>query len=246
MALTKNQAKAHRQACELVDLSRALTEDEREFVLDHWQASQTATHNLDGAYFTPSGLALDFRLDVGGDRIIDLCAGTGRLAFHARETWTRNWEQLPPREITCVERNPEYVRVGRKVLPEAKWIEADIFSLPADIGRYDWAISNPPFGAAARPGSSPTYTGRRFEYHVISIAATLADAGTFIVPQESAPFVYSGSKDHRWRSTPEYDRFTKETGLRLDFNVGIDTSDYDGWHGVRPLVEIVTCDFKET
>ena len=45
--LTKAEAKLHQQAESLVALDRDLTEDEREFILDHWQESQAA--RLDGA-----------------------------------------------------------------------------------------------------------------------------------------------------------------------------------------------------
>ncbi|MFF4361007.1 hypothetical protein [Streptomyces sp. NPDC001604] len=37
---------------------------------------------------------------VPGDRIIDLCAGIGRLAWHARDSWNRRWVRLPPGGIS--------------------------------------------------------------------------------------------------------------------------------------------------
>jgi hypothetical protein len=50
-------------------------------------------------------------------------------------------------ELTCVEINPRYFEVGRKLLPEARWINADVFDWRTlDLGRYDVAIANPPFG----------------------------------------------------------------------------------------------------
>src|SRR5690606_21248795 len=73
--LTKQQSEAHNQALELVALDRGLTEDEKEFVLEHFQEAATATHNLDGACFTPEPLARDLSIEVHGDRSIDLCAG---------------------------------------------------------------------------------------------------------------------------------------------------------------------------
>lgn len=126
--LTRAEERRHAQACQLVDLRRDLTEDERWFVLSHWQESSTAANGLQGAFFTPEGLARDMSLEVGGDRILDLGAGIGRLAWHNRDLWGR-WPNPAP-ELWCVERNPTYVRVGRKVLPEATWLCADILDLP--------------------------------------------------------------------------------------------------------------------
>ena len=238
MALSKTAAKLHRQACELVGLPRDLDVEERMFVLDNFQESQTATHNLDGAFFSPFGIARDIAIHTSGGRIVDLCAGIGRLGFHV-DTWGG-----PARELTCVERNAEYARVGRKILPEARWIIGDVFDLPADLGGYDWAISNPPFGATARRRRGGAYSGGRFEYHVIDIASTLAEQGTFLIPQESAPFVCSGRSQTVWRPTREHDRFARETRIELEC-VSVNTADYaDDWHGVSPLVEIVTSDFE--
>lgn len=246
--LTREQERRHAQACELVDLDRELTDDERDFVLDHWLASSTTHSASDRAFFTPAGLARDMSIEVTGDRIIDLCAGTGRLAYHARDLWGR-WPG-PGREFVCVERNPEYVRVGRRVLPEARWICADVLDLPSmldELGTFDSALSNPPFGALPRKHRAPgAYAGRRFEYHVIALAARMARRGVFVVPQTSAPFAYSGRPcfEHD-RADAEYRKFTAATGITLQPNCGIDTSVYDGeWAGdVSPRVEVVLADF---
>jgi hypothetical protein len=245
--LTKEQAKLHQEAAQLVTLARDLTEDEREFVLTHWQESASTRNVLDGAFFTPLGLAREMQIDVSGRRIIDLCAGIGRLAWAARDT---DWERvngMPPRELVCVERNPDYVAVGRKVLPEARWICADVLDVPGlGLGEFDCAISNPPFGPLARSGNAPGYTGRRFEYHVMAVAAQVARYGAFIVPQQSAPFRYSGVPQSRHERDEECQQFEAQTGIEMHFNVGIDTADWDGdWHQVKPRVEIVIAHFPE-
>lgn len=242
--LTKAEAKLHQQAEALVALDRDLTEDEREFILDHWQESQAA--RLDGAFFTPATLARDLAIEVVGDRIIDLCAGIGRLSYSCRDLWNHGVNGTPKRQFVCVEKNPEYVRVGRKVMPEATWICADIFDLPHDLGRFDTAIGNPPFGSVKRSGNGGTYTGRKFEYHVIAVASKLARIGAFIIPQESAPFRYSGVPCYRKERLPEYDRFERETGIALGPSCGIDTSYcLDEWRGTAPRTEVVTVDFEE-
>ncbi len=152
------------------------------------------------------------------------------------------------RELVCVENNPTYVAVGRRVLPEATWICADILDLPSlGLGRFDCAIANPPFGAVTRTVDAAGYTGRRFEYHAIAVAAQLARHGVFLIPQNSAPFRYSGQRCFRDVRDAELDRFERGTGIRLEPSCGIDTSGYaEQWHGVSPRLEVVTCDFTTT
>jgi hypothetical protein len=237
--LSKEQTKRHNRACELVDSDRELTAEEREFVLDHFHESANTGRTLDGAFFTPAELAGELHLMIPGDRIIDLCAGIGRLAWHARDLVTRHLERLPPREIVCAEKNPEYVRVGRRVLPEATWICADVLDVPGmNLGHFDCAISNPPFGRIKRSGNAPGYRGPLFEFHVIAVAETLARRGAFIIPRDSAPFrIEGGFAD---QDSPAYERFHRETGIKLRPNVGIPTDDYrDQWRDATPAVEIV-------
>lgn len=188
-------------------------------------------------------------LHIGGDRIIDLAAGIGRLAFHSRDAWAR-WPHDGP-EFVCIERNPAYVRVGRRIMPEARWICADIMDIPRmrdEIGEFDCAIANPPFGAIPRSGDAPGgYRGRRFEYHAIALAALIARRGVFLIPQNAAPFRYSGVPGFEsGTGDAEYRKFVAATGIELEPNCGIDTTQYqDDWHDVTPNVEIVRADFTE-
>ena len=241
MKLTKAQAKAHEQACELLNKER-LDDDERWFVLEHWRAGARHINTLGGAHFTPRGLARDFAIEVSSGSVIDLCAGIGMLAFcvsHRADLQER---------IVCVEINPDYVEVGRKILPQATWICGDVFQLPV-LGHFQFAIANPPFGTTHRSGQSPRYTGARFEYHVIDIASDLANNGVFLIPQQSAPFCFSGRQSFSsvpLEQIPHYSDFVDRTGIELTANCGIDTSAYrDDWHDVRPVTEIVTADFAD-
>ncbi|MCY0946248.1 methyltransferase [Streptomyces antarcticus] len=250
MSLTREEQALHREARELVKLRRPLTETERDIVLGNWQESSTATNALDGAHFTPTRLAWDMRLEVGGRRVIDLCAGIGRLADAARDKWVRQWDGAEPREIVCVERNPEYVAVGMRVLPDVRWVCADILTMdPKALGLngFDYAVANPPYGPRVqRAGSGPRYRGSRFEFHAIDVASTVARAGVFLIPQASAPFEYSGARYYQERHSGEYARFHRETGLTLTAGIGIDTSAYqDEWRGVSPRVEVVRADFED-
>ena len=239
--LTKKQAQAHQQASEILQ-KEALSLDEKWFVLENWREDATHVNTTAGAFFTPPELARSFSIEVHGERIVDLCAGIGTLAFLAHHM--RGFGAKP--EITCVEINPDYLAVGRKLLPEARWVRASVFDLP-DLGRFDCAISNPPFGATTRAGSnSPRFSGRQFEYHVIDIASDIAEHGVFIIPQGSAPFRYSGEPGFTKAEGDDYRAFRERTGIELTPNCGIDCSaSTNQWHGVAPKVEIVLADFTE-
>lgn len=251
--LTKAQAKAHQQSCDLLE-KEILSEDEKLFVLENWQESAKHINTIAGAFFTPIGLARDLSIEVNpGSRIIDLCAGIGSLAFFCSGTWKQS-------ELVCVELNPEYAAVGRKIVPEARWVVGSVFDLPADIGHFNFAIGNPPFGATPREAKAPRYSGREFELHVIDVASDIADFGAFIVPQMTAGFKYSGCPAGGWPATRKdgigsgfseakteiHEKLLDLTGVVMEPSCGIDTSTYDrDWHGVSIATEIVTCDFIE-
>ncbi|GHC61431.1 methyltransferase [Limoniibacter endophyticus] len=241
--LTKAQAKAHAQACDLLTKD-VLTEDDKEFVYRNWNEGANHVNGEAGAFFTPFDMAFDFAIDAGGGRIIDLCAGIGMLSY---AVWQRSrfYDSRP--QITCVERNPDYIEVGKKLLPEATWIQADVLDvLNMGLGRFDSAISNPPFGNIRREKNSPRYTGEDFEFHVIDIAAHLADYGCFIVPQMSAGFNYSGRKNYERQKDGKAVKFQELTGLHFESGCGIDTSFYiNDWKGVSPMCEIVCVEFEQ-
>jgi hypothetical protein len=238
--LSKEQSKRHQKALDLVHSDKALTEDEREFILENYCEAQGQLNALAGAFFTPAGLARDFAIEVGGGvldggSIVDLCAGIGRLAWACEHKGA---------EITCVEFCEEYVTVGRRVLPSAKWIHGDVFSV--ELGRYSFAISNPPFGAIKGDTFKGKYTGGQFEYKVIELASRIAAYGVFILPQMSAPFRYSGEQSYREEESEKARKFREQTGIVMQPNCGIDTSIYrQDWRGVSPICEIVCCDFEE-
>ncbi|MGS2807764.1 MULTISPECIES: methyltransferase [Nocardia] len=246
--LTRSEAAAHREALGLAGLRRDLDEDEKRFVLTHFKESAGQARPVEGTFFTPTGLADCMSLDVIGNRVIDLCAGIGALAFACRNPHEQG-RGLPAREIVCVEADPEFVAVGMKLVPEATWVCADVF----EVGRQRWrlfdtAIANPPFGNRPRTGNAPGYRGHRFEYHVIALASHLARHGVFLVPQTSAPFIYSGCHEIREeQGDAEYKRFSSGTGIALEPGCSVDTAFYDPcWHQRPVRTEIVTTEFADT
>lgn len=239
MKLTKAQTKAMAEVNRLVGLERRLTEEERLFVLENFQEGANQDNGAIGAFFTPGGLARDFSIEApdGCDTIVDLCAGIGALAYACEHKAT---------QIVCVERCADYVRVGRKVMPDAHWIHADVFSdWWKDFDVFDAAIANPPFGRVRADSFTGRYTGAECEYKVIEFASRIAHYGAFIVPQMSAPFRLSGVQCYREQVTDKCRKFMDQTGIVMQPNCGIDTQQYrDAWHGASPVCEIVTCEFE--
>lgn len=242
--LTKAQRKAHAEADAILTKER-LTDDEREFVFRNWHEGANHINGAAGAFFTPYDLASDFALDGAAGRVIDLCAGIGILSYFVGE---RARYGSRTTELTCIEINPNYCEVGRKLLPDARWIHADVFDWrELGLGRYDMAIGNPPFGRVRRSGNGPRYRGAEFEFHVIDIAAELADYGAFILPQQSASFQYSGRQYYERRNTGKGIEFEKATGLEMACGAGVDTSIFkDDWKDTSIITEIACFDFTET
>lgn len=261
--LTKAQIAAHHKAESLISSPHLLSLDEREFILDNYHPAARHINSIHGAYFTPRSLAHDLAMYVPDNAtVIDLCAGIGSLAYQAmlRAHHSDHYRQhghIPFGQITCIEINPDYIAVGRRVVPEALWIRADVFNLPAPISRnpdrplgeaFDFAISNPPFGRSKALYQSRVLplTGSPIELNVLYVASRLARCGAFILPQESCPFRYSGQRNHEHRTTPVWSQFYRQTSIDLTAS-SIDCSIYrDHWRDVSPNVEIALYDLDES
>lgn len=244
--LTKQETRLHDQACELLQLD-SLTEEQKDFVFHNWHEGATHINGKAGAFFTPWELAFDFEIDVSGNRLLDCCSGIGILTYAILTKAKNGYDRDKLPEIVCIEINPDYVEIGKKLVPEATWICGDITDpiLQASLGHFDCAFGNPPFGAIKCNGKAPRYTGADFEYKVMDIASDLADRGTFLIPQGSCQFRYSGPGCYERPEIGKVSKFCEQTSIRMECGVGIDTTAYEGWKGVNPVCEVANIDFED-
>lgn len=251
--LTKVQARDHAIALRFLEEAKAtfgnsLTDERKEFIFEHFHEGANHINGEAGAFFTPYPLAYDAVLELGfyvskGKRVIDLCAGIGVLAYAALQ-------RFPELELVCVELNKEYYEVGKLLVPEATWIHADVMDIHhmRELGHFDAAISNPPFGKVRtfRDSRAPRYTGAEAEYKVIDLAAEISDTGVFILPQKSAGYKYSGQRCFEPYPNDELVKFQKQTGIEIGLGMGIDTTteDYGQFKNTKIRVEIATGEFE--
>lgn len=195
--LTKREAATHSAAVDLLAGKRdggRLLLHEREFVLEHWQPSAQAVTD-DQAHFTPPAWAGAVAASsVSAGRVLDLGAGIGALSYAL-------WQRNPGLEIVAVEKNPEFVAVGWRVLPEAEWVEGDIFdlSLLHALGEFDEVVANPPYSRKAGPAWLRYNTGNQ-ALMALEVALCVSRTATFILPRPLVDWEYCGVT--RYRQTP--------------------------------------------
>lgn len=266
--LTKAQSRLHQDACNLLarPLSSPLTPTEKEFILTHWDPSANHINSVAGAYFTPLELAWDLAHEAQTDgSVVDLCAGIGTLAYCMRN---QGWpgQQKAHADTVCIEINPAYVEVGRRILPEALWICLDVFKWARDRDDryrlrerqgaltdaliaddlYDIAIANPPFGFPQSPIANLPLKGVPLDLNVLAVARKVARSATFILSSSACPFEYSGRQGYAPRPSRHFDKFSQQTGIQSDSLccASVDCAIYrDKWRGVMPNIELVSVDF---
>jgi predicted RNA methylase len=249
--LSKQQLKNHQQALELVDLKRDLDFDERHFVLENFCPGAGAK-TYGQMFFTPMGLAGELAIHRWADRgtVVDIGAGIGALTRFCLDYGSLDPKR--PDRFICIERSVENVRVGKKVVPEAEWIQADAFdpAVWAQIGEVEYVISNPPFGNVPTDNDSKEYKDFQKELgvgvaHLKAVGLCRkfsAYGGTFILPQGDLPFEYSGRNHYHAKESVStvLAKFMKRWP-NTTFNCqGIDCSVYENeWQDASPKVELV-------
>lgn len=233
MKLSKPRLRKHAEACELVEqfhrTGKPLKQEDREFILDHWEPRAEHAISWIDAFFTPRPLAGAMMIETVNNfsresACLDLCAGIGSLAY---THWKGSqWDEHAV-HYTCLERNPNFVHVGQAVLPEAEWITGDVMDHQELLGdrRFDEFLSNPPFGKSGK-----------LALEIIEIGAGRCTHGTVIVPHSCLDWTYSGNgrRGFESREDPKIDEWKRRTGIYLAPNCGIDTT------------EIEEADFKDT
>lgn len=240
--LTKQEIANHNKILDLINSDKVLTFDEKWFILENYHEGATNINSASGAFFTPLYYSRDFSLEVWGNTVIDLCAGIGSLSFFLVNKYV---PEDCPEHLVCVELNQEYYDIGKRIVPEAEWILGDALSYEAPI-LFDQCISNPPFGRIKTSEYTDlSYKGSEFEYKIISKASTISRYGTFILPQMSSGFKYSGNRYLEYVESTKYSKFKNETGIELFPGVGIDSSVFkDDWKGVSIVTEVCVADFS--
>jgi hypothetical protein len=236
MKLSKQQIKQHNKAVEL--LRGTLAPDDIEFVYRNW--SPMAEHDVtaSGAFFTPYDFASEFpKYADSKGRVIDLCAGIGVLS---RTTIDHDRYARSITEIVCVEINYDYYTIGKKLVPEATWINGDIFDkdLIKSLGQFDSVISNPPFGNILGKTKATWLMTAPAHVMAIEVSIILANGGTFILPETDTEY---DLKRHvrqcpRWlvnlrKRYPE----VSVSPIPADFG-------YINWQGANPNTVIATVD----
>ncbi len=244
--LTKKEIAGHKAAMQLIESDHELSFEEKMFVLDNYHEGATNNNAAASAHFTPWDLGFHLAIEVTGHRILDIGAGIGCLSM-AVET------HIPDAEFVLVEINPEYAKIAQRIMPRAIVICGSLYDKNVQnrlrAMKFDTVISNPPFGSNAKGiGGAPRNRSSEVHYDFIDIASDLASNGVFILPQNATPFRYSGRNSFEEVSEENcrsYTKFAKTTGIKFDFNCGIDTKDISNFRGVKIATEIVLADFDE-
>jgi hypothetical protein len=250
---TAKQAQDHQRACDLVASDKPLTQDEKEFVLRSWKPGFDQVTKA--AFFTPLPWAYGVAMNAQGPRrVVDLGAGIGALSYAFVQTIRLDHRYLQELELYAIESDPQFVEVGRRVVPEVNWICGNIFDpmVWMQIGHVDIAITNPPFGnhGDKPPRGFVLPVGPRHLQVVALICEHTSIGGVAILPTTDLPTDYDPTDP---KSRPKRkDPGSYSTGLKRllemypDLWLGthvwqFDKGDFDG---VAPRVDLVDINFE--
>jgi len=243
MKLSKQKIKLHEQAIDLLK-KHTLKMTEREFVFENYQPSYDELVGKIAAFFTPINMTYAVAMYTPeSGTLVDIAAGIGGLSRAAIDTATIQGCESLKLKVVCVERNQRFLEVGRKLVPEATWVQGDIFDkkLWDKLGQFDFAVSNPPFGQIGQTkGEWLKYNGVA-DLMTLGVAIEVANAGTFILPQGSCPFEYSGRQCYLERKSKTFSSFLEGYPTCTLSCSSVDTSAFASeWVDASPKVEILS------
>lgn len=248
MKIPKAELKKQRQLLNLITTGTTFTEQQIDLIYEEFNPAMIDSISENGVYFTPYGLAQDCAVMASASgHIVDVCAGIGMLSYRLHQMDTYNKKI---KSITCIELNPQFVEIGKKLLPEANWICGNAYdkalwdNLVKDLpgNKYDLMVSNPPFGNHPDKEmiSWLNYKGVR-DLMVLELCLRFSESGYFILPNGSVPFQYSGRQyyeDNPERYNRKLVKFIKDNS-EFKFAMscdGIDCSIYrDEWKNLNGI-----------
>ncbi len=248
--LSKPEIRDHERAMELVLKDEDLTHDEQLEVLAKYHPGANHMNSKAGAFFTPYDLAWELAFDIGFDKghwSVDICAGIGVLAraWMDRTENQDNWPRKSDWKMVCIEKNPDYIRVGKKVVPEAIWIQGDVFDAKTWKGLpyFKVALMNPPFGKVPFSKEDPIpglQMKGDFDLRCLELGLLKAEIVGIIAPSKTLGYVYSGrSTCYRKLDTGNMVKLEKVYPDVECFAASIDCDSFiDEWKGVKPRVEM--------
>lgn len=244
MKLSKAEIKICDEVFKRIEKEK-LTFEDKEYIYENFNAGFLGDVTTNSAYFTPLDMAYDFGLFCYRSGVmVDMCAGIGTLTFAAR---TRDTYENKIKKSICIERNQDYIEVGKKLLPDAEWICGDMFDktiwdyIINKYGRIDSVISNPPFGKVSKTDcdrSWLSYKGSEIDMAAIEIALKHTNNVSMILPAMSVTFKwvpYYLEYENR-----KVEKLKKDIGMDIYMsNPGIDTTVYSGFKNTNIRVEYV-------
>ena len=238
--LSKRKWALHKEAQHMVDGTADLSFENRQFILENWSPLAQQDVGVAGIFFTPMQIGYEIQIEIPHEgRILDLFAGTGRLAFNTLKYAYEN----DAIEMVCIENNPEFVKVGKRVLPQATWIEADAFDAETYLGlsNFDCVISNPPYGLSISQQKADRIGLQKApsQYMAAEIAMKVARYGVFVLNQADLPWKMSGIHSFATQKNEKYEKWREKTGIDFNPNCGLDLSMYENdWEGTKQMVEV--------
>lgn len=254
MKLSRAEVKEQKELFEQIETAIQndipLTPDEIENIYEKINIGYIGDVTINSAYFTPLDMAMDAVYFTHCKGVtVDMCAGVGVLSYAAR---IRDSYERKITNLVCIERNPDYLRIGKKLLPEADWILGDIFDkniwdgIIAKYGKVDAIISNPPFGKVSKTEVDRSwlkYKGAELDIAAIEVALKFTNRNTFILPQGSSTFRFSGRHYYEDVENRKVEKLKKDTGLNIIMYCdGVDTTVYEQFKNTKVLVEV--CDIS--